>query len=287
MSRSMLASLTAALFPLLACTASAREAPAAVAETCNPQSVVADAGDIKLTLADLDKMVADRMTTIRQQEYDLRRGAVDEMVADRLMEKEASARKIALADLLKEIDAKAPAPTKDEVNDYYEKNKQRVPTQMSKEEALDQIERSMRERNLAVNRAQYRGELVNKSGLKVHLDPPRTELTIPASAPASGPEQAPVTIVEFLDYQCPYCQRSEPTVQEVLAKYPGKIRFVHRDFPLDGHPRALPAARAAYCAGEQNKFWELHRDMLLKPSDLSDEDLKKRAADLGLNQEAF
>jgi protein-disulfide isomerase len=286
MSRSLLASLTAALFPLLACTASAREAPPAIGG-CDSQDVVAEAGDIKLTCADLDKKAADRLTQIRQQEYDIRRQAVDEILSERLLEKEAKSRGISVADLMKEVDAKVQPPTQDEVNEYYEKNKARVPTQMSKEEALDQIGRSMRDRNVAVARARYRGELISKSGLKVKLQAPRTEVAVPAVAPASGPEAAPITIVEFSDYECPYCQRSEPTLQEVLAKYPGKIRLIHRDFPLDGHPRAMPAARAAYCAGEQNKFWEFHRDVLLKPGDLSDEGLKKRATDLGLDQAAF
>jgi protein-disulfide isomerase len=110
---------------------------------------------------------------------------------------------------------------------------------------------------------------------------------VPAIAPATGPEDAPITMVEFSDYQCPFCQKAEPTVQEVLAKYPGKIRLVHRDFPLDNHQRAVPVSRAVYCAGEQGKFWEFHRNVYLKPSDFSDEDLKKRAADLGLDAAAF
>jgi protein-disulfide isomerase len=272
--------------PLLACAASAREATPP-ADSCNPEDVIAEAGAHKITRAELDKKVADSLVQIRQQEYEIRRQAVDEMMADALVTQEAAARKVSAEDLMKEVDAKVAEPTKEEIESFYEKNKARVPPQMSKEEALDQISRSMRERNLGVARAKYRGDLLSKANLRVRLYPPRSEVAIPAVAPALGPEQAPITIVEFLDYQCPYCQRSEPTVQEVLAKYPGKIRLVQRDFPLDGHPRALPAARAAHCAGEQGKFWEFHRDVLLKPGDLSDEDLKKRAGELGLDKEAF
>jgi protein-disulfide isomerase len=286
MSRSILASLTAVLIPFLACTASAREAPAP-ADGCNAAEVVARAGEVKLTLGEIDTKAADRLTTIRQQEYDVRRQVVDEMIAERLLAQEAANRKVSTEDLLKEVDAKVPAPTQAEIDEFYEKNKARVPPQMSKEEALDQISRSMRERNVAVARARYRGELLAKAGLKVSLQAPRSDVAVPAIAPATGPERAPVTIVEFSDYQCPYCQRSEAAVQEVLAKYSGKVKLVHRDFPLDGHPRAVPAARAAYCAGEQGKFWEFHRDVLLKPGDLTDEDLKRRAGELGLDAAAF
>ena len=95
---------------------------------------------------------------------------------------------------------------------------------------------------------------------------------MPASAASLGPADAKVTIVEFLDYQCPYCHRAQESVDEVLKEYQGKVRFVHRDYLL-GKPRSLAAARAARCAGEQGKFWEYHRGLLVQAGDLSDADL--------------
>ena len=74
-----------------------------------------------------------------------------------------------------------------------------------------------------------------------------------------------MTIVEFTDYQCPYCHRAQGVIDQVLARYPGKVRLVHLEFPLDGHPGAVPAARAARCAGEQGKFWEYHRSLMTAP----------------------
>jgi protein-disulfide isomerase len=75
-------------------------------------------------------------------------------------------------------------------------------------------------------------------------------------------------------------------VDEIMGRYPGKVRFVHRDFLL-GKPRSLPAARAARCAGEQGKFWEYHRDLLVTPGDMGDADLKSRAAGMGLDGGKF
>jgi protein-disulfide isomerase len=173
------------------------------------------------------------------------------------------------------------------VTALFDQNKQRLPAGMTEEEAKREIEQRLRQRNVAQVRTRYRQELLDRAGYRVRLEPPRSEVAVPAVAPATGPEQAPITIVEFADYQCPYCQRAEPTVQEVLARYPGKIRLVHRDFPLDNHQRAVPASRAAYCAGEQGKFWEYHRNVYEKPSDFSDDDLKRRAAELGLDAEKF
>ena len=96
-----------------------------------------------------------------------------------------------------------------------------------------------------------------------------------------------MTIVEFTDYQCPYCHRAQAVIDEVLARYSGKVRFVHLDFPLDGHPGAMPAARAARCAGEQGKFWEYHRSLMTAPGTLDEADLKARAGALRLDERAF
>jgi len=102
-----------------------------------------------------------------------------------------------------------------------------------------------------------------------------------------GPADAQITMVAFSDYQCPYCHRAQTTVEELLAKYEGKIRFVHRDYPLDFHKGALPAARAARCAGEQGRFWDFHRNLLARLTDFSTEDLTGRAGEMSLDMSEF
>jgi protein-disulfide isomerase len=87
--------------------------------------------------------------------------------------------------------------------------------------------------------------------------------------------------VEYSDYLCPYCQTAEVVVAKVLARYQGKVKFIHRDFLL-GRPRSLAVARAALCAGEQGKFWEYRHDLLSTAGDWSDQDLEGRAARMGL-----
>src|SRR5688572_21127078 len=102
-----------------------------------------------------------------------------------------------------------------------------------------------------------------------------------------GPATAPITLVEFLDYECPYCHRVQGVVEQVLKQFPGKVRFVHRDFPLDDiHPQAMKAARAARCAGEQGKFWQYHKRLLVEPGH-DDENLRNKAAAEGLNEGKF
>ncbi len=96
-----------------------------------------------------------------------------------------------------------------------------------------------------------------------------------------------MTIVQFVDYQCPYCHRAQSTIDQILSRYPGKVQLVHRDFPLDGHAQAMPAARAARCAGEQGKFWDYHRSLMSVKGPMDDADLKSRAAGLKLDPAAF
>jgi protein-disulfide isomerase len=106
--------------------------------------------------------------------------------------------------------------------------------------------------------------------------------------PSIGPEGAPVTIVEFSDYQCPYCQKWYHEVfDQLLASYPGKIRFVYRDLPLPMHSEAIPAAEAADCAGEQGAYWKFHDALFSGQYTLGRSAYEQYAADLGLDTAAF
>lgn len=103
-----------------------------------------------------------------------------------------------------------------------------------------------------------------------------------------GPKDAPVTIVEFADFQCPFCARMVPTLNEVMRKYDGKVRWVYRDFPLmEIHPEALPAAVAANCAGEQGKYFEMHSQLFENLRTLSSETYTKLAQGLSLDMGKF
>jgi protein-disulfide isomerase len=93
--------------------------------------------------------------------------------------------------------------------------------------------------------------------------------------------------VAFTDYQCPYCHRAQNTIDQIMTQYAGKVRLVHQDFPLDGHPQAVPAARAARCAGEQGKFWDYYRSLMTTPGDLGETDLAQRAEGLKLDGAGF
>lgn len=96
-----------------------------------------------------------------------------------------------------------------------------------------------------------------------------------------------ITVVEFSEFQCPFCERVLPTVERILNEYKGKIRWIVKDFPLGFHDRARPAAVAAHCASDQGKFWDMYDELFSNQRKLADEDLKKYAKNIGLNMDKF
>jgi protein-disulfide isomerase len=249
--------------------------------------VVAEVDGVPITRRELDERAAERLARIRQEEYDVRREALDEMIGERLLEKEARARGITPSDLLKdEVDRQVGPPAAADVDAVFEANRARLDGR-TKEQVRPQIEKMLRDRALAERREEFSRQLRDKASVKVALEPPRSNVAVPTDAPALGPGAAPVTIVEFSDYQCPYCHRAQVTIDEVMKRYEGRIKLVHRDFPLDGHGRAVVAARASRCAGEQGRFWDYHRSLMTVRGDLSEADLAARADAFKLDPRTF
>jgi len=107
--------------------------------------------------------------------------------------------------------------------------------------------------------------------------------------PVLGPDNAPITIVEFSDYQCPFCVKWHAEVfNQLMTDYKGKIRFIYRDFPLYSiHPQAQSAAEAADCAGEQDAYWQFHNALFSEKYGLGNDAYTRYAAELGLNPDQF
>ena len=127
------------------------------------------------------------------------------------------------------------------------------------------------------------------TGVNDSPTPQYVRYSIPTDGfPSIGPANAPITIVEFGDFQCPFCRQWQTdTYQPLMAAYPGKIRLVYRDFPLTSiHPNAFPAAEAAQCANEQNAFWPYH-DKLFSSENLSPDVYVQYATDLNLDMTKF
>src|SRR5436190_1408574 len=277
----------AALVVFAACSSSAQQ-------THRPaqNDVVATVGSSAITLAEVDDKALEQQAgsfggvKLSQALYEARRLALDDIVATKLLDGAAKAEGIDRPALVeKEITAKIQPVTEPEIAAWYRANQARVQG-ASLDQARQPIRAFLVQERMQDVRAKYLDELRSKTSVRVMLDPPRQAVAA-ANSPAKGPARAPVELIEFSDFQCPYCLRANPTVQQVLSTYGDKIRFVYRHYPLPNHPNARPAAEAAACAAEQGKFWPYHDRLFTSAGKLSAADLKQHAADLGLDSSSF
>jgi protein-disulfide isomerase len=278
---------------MLACALALAVAPVAPAAEKPPApprpGVVALLGAESIDASEVDAAGGARLFTLHTQEYDLRKQILDGIIAKRLLEKEAKARGITADELTKlEVDNKVPEVSEAEAKVVYDQNNLRAKNpDLAEADALKQIVIMQRNERRGARRAEFVAGLRKAAGVKVLLDPPRVKVTT-AGGPAKGPESAPVTIVEYADYQCPYCGRALPTVKQIDERYAGKIRHIYRDFPLTSiHPNAGKAAEAGQCANDQGKFWPMRDRLFADPSKLGVDDLKKHASELGLDTAVF
>jgi len=278
----------AAALLLTACSStSAQPAPRQL-----PNDVVATVGAVSISLAQVDDKALEQPVAnfgslkLAQALYEARRSVVDELIANALFEQEAKSRGVEPSKLVEqEITSKVQQVDDQTVAAWYESNKSRV-----QGATLDQVRQPIRayllQERVQAARQQFVDTLKRKTPVRILLDPPRQKVAA-ANAESKGPKTAPIEIVEFSDFQCPYCQRANPTLNQVLSTYGDRIHFVYRHFPLPSHPNARPAAEASQCAAEQGKFWAYHDKLFANPSKLGDSDLRQHAVDLGLDASKF
>jgi predicted DsbA family dithiol-disulfide isomerase len=245
-----------------------------------PSSPVATVAGTPIELAEVDELIKPQLLDMRSREYQLRSQAVEVLIGRALIEKEAKARGLSPEALDQaEVVAKA-AVTDAEVKTAYANNKARF-TSVPEATALEQIRASLLHQRQTERRTAYTRELRARYDVRVLIEPYRVPVEL-AQAPVRGNPKATVTVIEFSDFQCPYCQRVRPTMSRIRELYSDRVRFAFRHYPLDFHPQAQKAGEAAACAGEQGKFWEMHDRLWDNPSKLGVEDLKVHAQTLGL-----
>jgi protein-disulfide isomerase len=247
---------------------------------------LATVGDQPITEDDLLPSIAPKLSALRDLEYQLKKQALENLIDQRLVEAEAKKKGIAADQLLEqEVDTKVAKPTDAELNAYY--LAQKAELKRSLNEVKAQIEASLRQAKIQQARQAYYAHLREHAKVIVLLSSPRVEVSVDPARVRGNPK-AKVMIVEFADFQCPYCGAVQATLQSVLAKYPDTVALAYRDMPLSKiHPRARPAAEAARCAGEQGKFWEYHDLLFADQSNLDQDGLMDKARTLKLNEQQF
>jgi len=196
------------------------------------------------------------------------------------LDQEAKRRGLTSDQLLKlEVDAKISDPTPGEIEAYYLAQRLTQPL----ETVQVQISQNIRQARAQKARADWIRSLRQAAKVDILLGPPRTEVEMDESRRKGG-GRAPVTIVEFGDFECPFCRQAEATVKEVLAKYGDRVQFSFRDYPLRSiHPSAQGAAEAARCALEQGKFWEYHDLLFANPDKLNRAGFLELGGKIGLD----
>lgn len=247
--------------------------------------VVATVQDQTISAEELTSALRSELLRLEIERYQVMKRKLDELIADRLMQLEATKRGVSVQQLKQDaIAAKTTPVTSEQVKAFYEANKNRIHQPL--ERIAPRIKAYLQRRAQQDQREAFIRELRERYPVTIALRPPRVDVDAD-NAPVKGPADAPVTIIEFSDFQCPYCRRVHPTLKRLMHEYQGRVKLVYRNFPLRNiHPQAQKAAEAAQCAAEQDRFWPYH-DKLFSTSRLQVDDLKKYAQELGLNTEQF
>lgn len=205
--------------------------------------------------------------------------AVRGMVRERLVEDAAAKASLGRDEWFQqELDRRQEAITEDQVTEFFERNRNRL-RNANRDQIAPQIRQYLATEELYT-------ALEDGRDIDYMLEPFR--LDVAAEGPAKGAASAPVTVVEFSDFQCPYCKQVVPTIEQALERYDGKVRVVFRQYPLTSiHPQAFKAAEASLCAADQGKFWELHDLMFAEQNQLDVPALQDKAKRIGLDEAAF
>jgi len=251
-------------------------------ETPDNEQVIAEVGKQKLTLGDLQQHQGGKLLQARYQYYMNQRKALDQLIDDKLIEIEAKNRHLSTDQLLNTVVYKdLKDPTEDQLQVYYEGMEATESYESVRDKVLEHIRELRRERA----RAAYVKQLRNNAQVQVLLAPPFADVNV-KDAYVRGDKNSPVTLVEFADYECPYCQKITPELQKLEKEYGDRLAVVYKDFPLPMHHASEKAAEAARCAGEQGKFWEYH-DVLFYSKQLQVAELKAHARVLKLDGDRF
>ncbi|MPZ17489.1 MAG: thioredoxin domain-containing protein [Luteitalea sp.] len=257
--------------------------------TRDAKTAVAVVDGSAITQAELDGAIGMQLSEIEERLYDLRKDRLEDLIAERLIAAEAKRRGMTVEVLeQQEIAAGVTPPSDSEVAAVFERYKNQA--QGNPERLKTFIRDQVHEQKRDERRRAYVSTLEKAASVDRRLTPPaprRTSLEVD-EAPVRGDVSAPVTVIEFTDFHCPYCRRVQPTLMELLAKYKGKVRLVFRHFPIDQlHPTARKASEAAWCAQQQGKFWEYHDGLFEAGNDASPAALEKVASKIGLDEAKF
>lgn len=252
-----------------------------------PATAVATVNGRSITQKEVDDSIALRLLPLQQQIYALRKAAVENLIIHAILEETAKKKGISVEELKRQMTAGNIVVTSAQIDQTFADNAS-VFGAMSPDEVRERLRLDLESQARMKLYSDTLAGLRKNFQIEVSLAEPDVPATVSdiASAPFIGPKDAPITIVEYADFQCPFCRQSQATLKQVLQSYGEDVKLVFKQLPLEMHAEAFSAAQASFCAGRQNSFWP-YLDRLFTSQTLSDEALRKSAATVGLDQAKF
>jgi protein-disulfide isomerase len=255
--------------------------------TIEPPAITADGGVVAvvggatITDKELDARLKGRLERLRNDEYALKRAVLDELVSERLLASEAARRKVTVPELLQSVVDETTEPSEVELRAIYDMSRDRYGSQ-PEQKAFAQIRSQLQAQRMQRRRSDFIRELRRSVRVNVLLDAPRMAVGL-GDAVAEGPANASVTLVEFSDFECPYCGQFADTLKRIRTDYKGRIRFAYRHLPLPMHPNAKKAAEVVTCAAKQDRFWPMHDKLFESLKRVQAGDWTAMAREAGVN----
>jgi protein-disulfide isomerase len=255
-------------------------------EAAKTGRVVAEVRGAAITEDQLTKAAAADLMNLALQRQRILEAQLEQVINARVIALEAEARKLTDVELLqREVYGKVVEPSIEDINAYYEASKDLMKEAADK--AVPRIRQAIINQRRQAAYKQFIDQLRSKFNVKVLLQPVRLDVDA-AGYPTRGPAAAPVTIVLFSDFECPYCRNLANALAQATREYGDKVRLVFRQFPLAQiHPNAMKAAEASLCANDQGKFWEMHDELFIGGERLVPAELSRRAKTIGLDLAIF
>jgi len=263
-----------------------------VAPADESHQVLATVGGVPIVREELQPDLDDRLFAIEedsaQKKFQMTWILVEDAISARLLTHEAQKRKVSVEQLRKdEIDSQVKTPTAEDVRMIYDLSKDEIGL------PFDQVQEPLKNQLLKERQREAEHKLVDslrdRDDIRYAIPaPPLRRFEVEKGGGASqGPDTAAVTLVEYSDFECPFCSRARPILARLRELYGDRLRIVFRHFPLPQHPNARPAAEASVCAQEQGKFWPYHDQLFEHASALTAEDLTRYAQNVNLDVAAF
>lgn len=266
----------------VAATVACAQQPAAVSD----DPVVAKIGDDVITESQLEELAGSSLVSLRQQIYDAKVTSLKAEIFERLLIKAAAAEDLTRdAYLEKKISEKTTEPDEGEIVKVMTQYRARLAEDDL--QARAQVAQALQQQQQRVLMEEMRTELFAAAGARILLEPPRIEVAIADGTPTRGPRDAPIVLIEYTDYQCPFCMRVQPTIAAVMERYDGQVLHVFKNLPLPNHNQAQLAGEAAYCAQDQDQYWQFHDWLFQNQRTMNRETMIAQAGEMGMDSEAF